>query len=289
MPSKQQLKGEKGMVEAVDPYLLLNAASRLFGKGTADLDAAEWQQAVELAGKESLLQQRILESAEAEGIEPAEDELAAARAGIEAGYESHAAFLEDLISNGMNESTLSMALAEKLRVEAVMQKVADAVQVSDADVQAFYQANTAKFEHPELREARHILITINTQFPENRRKAVRARLKKIAQQLADKPEDFEKLAMKHSECPTALEGGNLGKLPQGKLYAELDRMLFAMREGEMSGIIESPMGMHLLRCERIHPDGTAPLEEAADSIREHLLQARRSSAQKQWIKGLFAS
>jgi len=277
------------MVEAVDPYLLLNAAAQLFGKAPSELDEAQWQEAVALAGKESLLQARILESREADGSGVTQEELDEALAGLRAAYDSHTAFLEDLLKNGMNESTLTSAGEEKLRVEKIMQVVAEAVTVSDADVEAFYLANPDKFTHDELREARHILITINTQFPENRRKAVRARLKKIAGELQGRPGSFADLALKHSECPTALEGGVLGKLPQGKLYAELDRMLFAMGEGEDSAIIESPIGMHILRCERIHPAGIVPLKEAADSIRDHLLQSRRSSAQKQWIRSLFAS
>lgn len=277
------------MVEAVDPYLLLNAAVQLFGKASSELDKAQWDEAVALASRESLLQARILESQEAEGIGVRQEELDEALTGLKASYDSHAAFLEDLAANGMNESTLARAVEEKLRVEKIMQKVAEAVTVSDADIEAFYQANPDKFTHNELREAGHILITINNQYPENRRKVARARLKKIAAELEENPESFAGLALKHSECPTALEGGVLGKLPQGKLYAELDCMLFAMGEGELSGIIESPMGMHLLRCGRIHPAGVAPLEEAADSIREHLLQSRRSSAQKQWIKRLFAA
>ncbi|HKI62611.1 MAG TPA: nitrogen fixation protein NifM [Mariprofundaceae bacterium] len=276
------------MIDAVDAYLLLNAAAQLFEKAPSDLNETEWKEAVALAEKESLLQQKILDSEQAVNVAVSEDEIANARAELEGRYPSRREFLEDIARNGMNESTLSDSLANSLKVEKTMHMVAEAVSVSDAEVESFYSENTSKFEHPELREARHILITINNEYPENRKKAVRARLKKVLEKLHDKPDAFAELAMRHSECPTALEGGVLGKLPEGKLYPELDRQLFKMAEGEVSDLVESPMGLHILRCDRIHPAGLAPLQEVDQLIREHLLKPRISKVQKQWIRGLFA-
>ncbi|WP_018295164.1 nitrogen fixation protein NifM [Mariprofundus ferrooxydans] len=277
------------MVEAVDAYLLLNAAAQLFGKTPSELEAPQWQEAVALAEKESLLQEKILASSEAEAVVVSEEEISNARTEVESRFPERREFLENLARNGMNESTLTDSLANSLKVEKTMNLVGDGAPfASDTEVAAFYHDNLDKFDRPELREARHILITINNDYPENRRKVALARMKKLAKELAEKPEDFADLAMRHSECPTALEGGLLGKLPQGKLYAELDSVLFAMAEGEISAIIESPIGLHILCCERIHPAGIAPLQEADASIRQHLNEPRRRAAQKQWIRSLFS-
>jgi len=278
------------MVDAVDAYLLLNAAAQLFGKTPSELEPPQWQEAVALAEKESLLQEKILASGEAEAVVVSDEEITHARAEVESRFPERREFLENLARNGMNESTLTDSLANSLKVEKTMNLVGDEAAVaSDAEVAAFYNDNRDKFDRPELREARHILITINDEYPENRRKVALARLKKLAKALADNPDDFADLAMRHSECPTALEGGLLGKLPQGKLYPELDSVLFAMNEGEISKIIESPIGLHLLRCDRIHAAGIAPLVEADMSIRQHLNEPRRRAAQKQWIRSLFAA
>jgi len=277
------------MADSVDAYLLLNAAAQLFEKPTADLNDDERQQAIELAEKELLMQTAILASSEAAAATIEDEAVSDAFKEIEGNYPSHDDFLKALIRNGLNESTLKVSLVNTLKVEAVMEQVASTVSLADEEVAEFYHANTDKFDRPELREARHILITINSQYAENSRKAVKARMKKLSAELNKKPDAFADLAMRHSECPTALDGGFLGKLPQGKLYAELDEVLFTMAEGEISGMIESPMGMHLLRCDHIHAAGIAPLEEAAPTIREHLLKPRISMAQKQWIKSLFAA
>jgi len=276
------------MVEAVDPYLLLNAAVQLFQKAPADLEESQWQQAVELAEKESLLQQKILASEEAAGIDIGDEELTAALASVEERYPGRREFLEDLARNGMNEQTLAESLKASLKVEKSMEKVASVITVGDDEVEAFYREHPEKFEHPELREARHILITINDEFKENRPKAVKARIQKIADELKDNPDAFDDLAMRHSECPTALEGGYLGKLPEGKLYPALDKALFEMAEGEIRSPLKSPIGLHILRCEKIHAAGTAPLAEAENSIRDYLLAPRQRAAQKQWIRGLFS-
>jgi len=276
------------MVEAVDPYLLLNAAAQLFEKAPADLDEGQWRQAVELAERESLLQQKILASDEAAGIDITDEELTAAMASVEERYPGRREFLEDLARNGMNEQTLAASLTASLKMEKCLAQVAATVTVSDAEVERFYRENLEKFERPELREARHILITINDEFEENRPKAVKARIKKIADELKESPESFADLAMRHSECPTALEGGYLGKLPEGKLYPALDAALFEMSEGEIRSPLQSPMGLHILRCEKIHEAGTAPFDEAQESIRGYLLAPHVLAAQKQWIRGLFS-
>lgn len=276
------------MVDAVDAYLLLNAAAQLFGKTPSELDEGQWNEAVALAEKESLLEEKILASNQAREVVVDDDEIANARAEVESRFSERSEFLENLTRNGMNESTLTASLTNSLKVEKTMNLVGDRATVaSDAEVEAFYNENRDKFDRPELREARHILITINDHYPENSRKAVRARMKKLLKALAVKPDTFAALAQKNSECPTALEGGLLGKLPQGKLYPELDRVLFAMEEGELSGMIESPIGFHILRCDCIHAAGVVPLEEADASIRQHLNEPLRRAAQKQWIRSLF--
>ena len=93
--------------------------------------------------------------------------------------------------------------------------------------------------------------------------------------------------MKHSECPTALQGGLLGEVPSGQLYPELDAALFLMHEGETSEILESPMGLHLLRCEAITPAAVLPLKDARGPIRTLLEQRRKRVCQQAWVNQLL--
>jgi peptidyl-prolyl cis-trans isomerase C len=134
---------------------------------------------------------------------------------------------------------------------------------------------------------RQILIVINPKNPENTRRSARKRLFNIAIRLRRKPQSFAEQAKKYSECPNASEGGLIGQVSRGTLSPELDEVLFALQENEISRIIESPVGFHLLLCEAIHPAG-APLsfEEAEPHILE-LLQARRGELyQQNWLEQL---
>ena len=70
-------------------------------------------------------------------------------------------------------------------------------------------------------------------------------MQEINAKLQKKPYKFAELALKHSECPTALQGGVLGIVPRGKLYPELDAVLFSIKAGEVSEIVESEIGFHL--------------------------------------------
>ena len=114
------------------------------------------------------------------------------------------------------------------------------------------------------------------------------RMERLAEKLSGRTNRFADFARRHSECPTAMEGGKLGEVKQGQLYPELDRALFQMAEGEISPIIETGIGFHILLCERIKPGKPIPLSKVEARIREILEQNRRRNCQKAWIARLSA-
>ncbi|MDD4930192.1 MAG: peptidylprolyl isomerase [Gallionella sp.] len=149
-----------------------------------------------------------------------------------------------------------------------------------------YLYHPEQFRRPETRLARHILLTINEDYAKNTRAVAQARIREIADRLAKDPPCFEEQALKHSECPTALQGGELGDLPRGKLYPELDEVLFNLPANSISAVVESIIGFHLLRCDAITEAVVLSLEQASPHIRTLLEQKHRSVCQKAWIKQL---
>ncbi|HEY6019886.1 MAG TPA: peptidylprolyl isomerase, partial [Candidatus Paceibacterota bacterium] len=140
---------------------------------------------------------------------------------------------------------------------------------------------------PETRLARHILITINESIAENTRSEARKRIDAIAARLKKEPDRFEEQALKHSECPTALDGGTLGDLPRGKLFPELDKVLFELKAGEVSGVLESELGFHILRCDAITEAGVLGYDQAKQHIRRVMEQKRKRACQQAWVKSLL--
>jgi peptidyl-prolyl cis-trans isomerase C len=265
-------------------YHLLRAALERFQLSVPELTEDQHGAAERIANRTFALESLALASPEAAGIVVAEAEIAGALAEIQSRYGDHAAFIEDLEKNGLDESVLRSALARELVFNAVMERVSSRVPaVSDLDIQIFYQLHTDRFTRPETRKARHILVTINDDYPENTYDNAMRRLRPLVEKLRRNTGRFKDLARKHSECPTALEGGRLGELATGKLYPELDTALFAMGEGEISDIIETEIGLHILYCEKINRAVKMPLSRAKKKIRTILEQRQRRACQQAWL------
>jgi len=277
---------------ASDPgfgYHLLRHALRLFGKNLAQLKPAEYQQVRDQANRSFEMESRALATAEAEGVLIPSEWLDASLQQLAARYASREAFLRDLTVNGLDEAGLRLALQRERLFDAILQRVsADCPGVSDIDVELFYEMHRERFEASEMRVARHILITVNAEYAENTRCAASARLEQIVDRLAGRVTRFPDFARRYSECPTAMQGGALGDVKPGQLYAELDAMLFSLQAGEISPIVESEMGFHLLLCEKIKPGKRIPLSRAAARIRALLQQRHQRNCQKAWLDALPA-
>jgi peptidyl-prolyl cis-trans isomerase C len=270
-------------------YHLLRYALQRFGKNPGQLRGDEYQQALRKASHSFDLETRVIASNEAHKLVITPEQVADAVAQIRARYASVEEFTDDLQTNGLDESTLRDALYRELLFDGVMQQVgAQAAQINELDIQLFYEMHHERFEQPETRKARHILVTVNEDFAENTRAAARARIDMIAHKLGQRGHRFARFARQYSECPTAMEGGVLGDIARGKLFAELDAQLFALEADEIGPVVESELGFHILWCEKIRPAKRIPLARARAQIAELLIERRRRNCQKHWLAELAA-
>lgn len=270
-------------------YYELQAAHSLFGKPAGALDERESRKVRAVAERYAEIEGAVLGSEEARGVCLQPEAVADAEAEIRARYDDDTAFDAALDDAGLNRERLHAALQRSLLVDAVMARVgARVAPVGETEAEIFYYTHRERFHSTETRSARHILITINDEFPDNRREVAERRIGEIARRLAAKPERFSEQAMKHSECPTALNGGLLGEVPRGELYPELDAALFALPEGGISAVVESELGFHLVLCEQVKPERTLPWAEVAESLCKRLTEERARRETKSWLQGLMA-
>lgn len=270
-------------------YHLLRTAIDGFSKNLGQLDPIEYTQVYHKASKSFDLESLVLASPEAKGVIISEQQLDQSVAEVASRYASEEEFSKDLSTNGLDEGSLRHALYRELMFDSVMQKVAaKRADVSDLDARLFYEMHHDRFEAPEQRVARHILITINPDYPENTHAAAFARMELVVEKLAGRTNRFGEFARRYSECPTAMEGGKLGDVTPGQLYAELDAVLFAMPQNQISPIVESEMGFHLLYCEKIKPGKRVAFSKAAPRIQGILQDRQRRNCQKAWLAGLQA-
>lgn len=271
----------------IEPYTLLRAALTLFKKDPAELESEELRQVQRQAKNEYEIESRVLNSPEAAGVIITEQELERAFAEIRNRFDDEERFVAALAANRLTEEALKAALFRQCKVNTVLESVASrSPKVNEVEIGIFYHSHPEKFHRPEQRIARHILISINPEYPDNTREKARQRIEEIAETLKRKPHKFADLALKNSECPTALNGGELGAIVAGKLYPELDAALFMLKENEISAVVETEIGFHLIQCQKIIHAETLSLKKATPKIKQLMQDRYRRNCQRTWLASL---
>lgn len=218
------------------------------------------------------------------GAEAVEAEMAKAREQ----FPTPEAFLEALAGNGLSEEKLRAIFTRNLSIQALVEgEIAGGVTVAESEIHDFYVANQESFEIPEQVRARHILLEVDEDADATVRGEKRQRLEGLLKQLKEGA-DFAELARANSQCPSAAEGGDLGFFGRGQMAEPFDEAAFALQPGELSGVIETPFGLHILRVEERKPAGKVPETEAAGQIREFLTSRKTEAAVDERIKKLRA-
>ncbi len=264
-------------------YCEFQVAQQLFGSTPDALDDAQRRRVDAVTRRRLEIESLVLSSPEGRAVCVPEATLARALNELRERYEDAATFHAALAQVGLDDASLRQGLQRQLAVDSVLERIgAEVDAVSELDVELFYRLNSERFINPERRRARHVLVTINEDFAENRRHPALQRIQQAAGELATR--SFEDVAQRYSECPTAMQGGMLGVLRRGQLYPELEAVLFALRVGETSDVVESPLGFHLLRCEAIFSEQRESLAQAAPRIREHLHDKQVQQKQRAWLE-----
>ena len=275
-------------ISATSAYLRLKVAQQLFQKTPDRLESHEAARIDTLVARQLAIEERVLASPEAAALVLGDTAVGRAVGEIRGRYASDDEFCSDMATQGLDAAGLARAIERELRVEAVLERVSDGqAGVSDTDVELYYLMHRESFRRPEKRCLRHILVTINDALAGSERTSAQARIAAIRRRLGKAPGRFGEQAQMHSECPTALDGGRLGTLGRGQLYPELDAVAFELAPGEISPVVESPLGFHLLQCLDVEASCELPLDAVREAIRERIVRSRRQAAIKGWIAGLF--
>ena len=174
-------------------------------------------------------------------------------------------------------------------------KWAGKINVTEEDAQKYYQENTKQFETPEQVSTSHILIkpeftdpNVDPNADPNEAKAVaRTKTEDLLKQLKDGA-DFAELAKIHSTCPSAPQGGDLGFLTRGQTTPAFENAAFELEIGQISEIVETEYGYHIIKVAEHKDASTASFEQAKDDIIKQLTQTKQSELAQEYIESLRA-
>lgn len=139
------------------------------------------------------------------------------------------------------------------------------VRVSPREVEDYYQTNPRAFQEAPRVKLRQIFLKSSSQDAEEARRQVQARAAEVRQKAA-LGENFAQLARQYSEDDSAKAGGDLGFVTRGQLLQPLDDAAFSLKPGELSQVIATDVGFHILRVDEAQPGRTLPLAEVRDRI-----------------------
>lgn len=162
-------------------------------------------------------------------------------------------------------------IPEQVRVEYLVlgrDEVAGQIGVSEAEVKAWYDSHRDQYEQSETRQARHILLTGSDKAK------LRTQADALLAEIRKSPKSFPELARKHSQDPGSAEkGGDLGYFGRGMMVKPFEDAVFAMKEGEISNIVESDFGLHIIQLTGVRPGKVRPLAEVRPDIEKQLREA----------------
>lgn len=236
---------------------------------------------------DNLIEKQLLyQESQAKGIKVDSEKIQSEIDQLKGQFENEDAFRKKLASMNYSEETLRKEMRENMAIRALIdQEVASKVSVTDADVESYYQENKKEFEVPEKVHARHILIQAGPDASEKKKAKAEEKIQEVQEKLEDGAE-FSELAREHSEGPSSEKGGDLGSFSRGQMVESFDKAAFALEPGEVSDVVETRFGYHLIKVEDKTPSSMKSLDEVKTSIRENLQREKVMQELEPYIESL---
>jgi parvulin-like peptidyl-prolyl isomerase len=221
----------------------------------------------------------IRQAAEERGIAVSDEEIDAQIEDLKAGFPSEEEFNTALADANLTLDDLKQQLRDQLATQRLMEELVGDAEVTDEEIAAYYEENQATFEEQAAVRASHILFD----------KEDKATAEEVLAEV-NAGGDFAALATEHSKDPgSAAQGGDLGwSDPARPFVTEFQEALDALEVGEVSVLVESEYGWHIIKVNEEREQRTKPLEEVRDQIEQAVLQQRNIEAYQAFLEEVRA-
>jgi peptidyl-prolyl cis-trans isomerase SurA len=194
-----------------------------------------------------------------------------------------------LASQGLTFEQYRSQLKEQIeKLKLVSMEVRAKIQVGETEMREYYEANRAKYSEEDTFRARHIFFKVNEKAPsDDIKRTMTTALMVLAEAKSGK--DFVELARSYSEDPAARkDGGDLGSFKKGDMMPELETAILGMKPGEVSELVYTPSGFHIIKLEERTSGKMKPFESVKAEIEDTIYRKKSEERFSQWAKELRA-
>ena len=186
-----------------------------------------------------------------------------------------------LIENDV-KSQIGRALAIR---ELINKQIIQKIVITDQESRVSYDTRPEAFKQPEQVRASHILAEVKPNADKSEKSKAMEKIKKVQKQLGE-GEDFAGLAKKYSDGPSKTKGGDLGYFKRGQMVKPFEDAAFALEPNQVSDIVETDFGYHLIKVFDKRPGRVLPYEEVAQRINKYLAKEKEKKEINVYIEGL---
>ena len=224
---------------------------------------------------ESMIRRELLyQAARKSGIKPDENAINKDINSLKQQFSDETEYKNELSKRGINEEVLRARMIRNSLVQKYVSKeFTDKVDVTDKEIQDYYQKNIDLFKQPFQMRVSHISIQSDPKDGDSRKKELRGKAEKILKNLKD-DKDFADLAREYSDGPTKNKGGDLGYLRKGQLEKQFESKVLALKKGEITDIIETEYGFHIFKVTDIKPETILAYENVKEKVKKFLVDEK---------------
>jgi peptidyl-prolyl cis-trans isomerase C len=233
---------------------------------------------------DGLIEREVLyQECQKAGIKIDEQKIDEQLAAIKKRFPSEAEFKTALSKMNLTEDEVQMQISRGLAIRALIeQQIASKIVITDAETKAYYDGNSQMFKQPAQVKASHILIKVDAGADDAKKMEARKKIETVQQKIKAGG-DFAELAKEYSEGPSNTRGGDLGFFRRGQMVKPFEDAAFAMQANEVSEIIETRFGYHIIKVYEIKPDQTQAYADVKDKLGQRMKQEKIEKDATQYI------
>ncbi len=223
---------------------------------------------------ESMVRRELLYQESKKTVHVSEAEIDAEIKKVKDRYQNETEFANALAGMKMTPASLKAQVERTLAVQKIINvQFTSKATVTDKDIWSYYDRNRESFRQPEQVKTSQILVKVDPQADAAKKAEAR---KKIGDILAKvrQGQDFASLARTYSEDPSGAKGGDLGYIRPGQTLKLFEEALFSLKPGEVSDVVETSLGYHVIKAVERKPETTMPFENVKDQLRTLLKQEK---------------